>query len=70
MALKVIIGKFILNILYYKFIEKSRKKFFFTFCDTKNPKMQKKSIGPSVKSFFEFYSIFYIRPFFIMFTGV
>ena len=46
-----------MNILYYKFIEKSQiffseNTFFFTFCDTGNPKMQKnaQSLGPSFSS--------------------
>ena len=39
---KIFVKKFILNILYFKFIEKSRfflKLRFFAFCDSGNPKM-------------------------------
>ena len=51
--------KFILNILYYKFIEKSRKKLwkhvFFTFCDTENPKGKTNPTVYLTQSVVEFY---------------
>ena len=59
---KVFIKKLILNILYYKFIEKS--PIFFSenilFCDTGDLKMR--SIGPSFPSFIQL-SFFYYTNF-------